>query len=400
MTAIDPDLVESLHVTGVATDPDGVLRDRTTVAIDNNTSTLQTAGIIRIRNTTSFDGVKVTWNVGHGDLTNSDTISIFLHSLGTFPPSNSDTFSCMPYIAANTVDATPSNWLEVTSPTSNAFNVFTMTTAFRAALVDLGSGKFSVRIIINDPAPNSAVRFGRWNELDSDLTQPGGGVVHQGDPDDILGVGILDAFGGVVRDSGGVNDPDGILGTATVAAAGGAKRDSGSTSPLGVAVVTAQGGAKRDSGSISMTGTATIPLVVASVRRGGTASMTGVAIMTASGSGAATVAPIIGTAIVVSSGGAKRDSGSIAMTGVAVTASAGGAKRDSGAIAMTGVAVTASAGGAKRDSGAIAMTGVAVVASSGDLLPDVLIDNSGTWPLEVPNQSATLISDGTNWWVI
>ena len=409
MTAIDPDLVEKLLIAGASTDPDGSLQNKTVPATDTDPPEVpdssQTVGFIQVRNVTQLEGVKVTWDSGHGDLTNSDTISIFLHSLGTFPPATGDTFSCMPYITANTVDPTSSNWLEVSSPTSNAFNVFTMTTAFRAALVDLGSGKFSVRIIIDSPV-SPVRRFGRWNEIDSDLTQPGGGKVFQGDPDDMFGVAILDVFAGVKRDSGVVSAPDGILGTATVASQGGTKRDSGSTSPLGVAVVAAQGGAKRDSGSISMTGTATIPLVVAFIRRGGTSSMTGVATMLASGQKVgATEIPgnpedMFGKAIVASSGGVKRDSGAIAMTGVAVTASAGGAKRDSGAIAMTGVAVTASEGGAKRDSGAVSMTGVAVVASSGELLPDVLIDNSGTFPLEVPNQSVNLISDGNNWWVI
>ena len=427
MVAVNPDLVEKLKITGVATDPDESLQDKTTAAIDVNPpavpGTQQTVGFIQVRNTTRFEGVKVTWDVGYDDLAVGDTFSIFLHSLGTFPPTNSDKLVCMPYITGipgGTVHQTTAEYLEVISPTSNAFNVFTVTSDFKANLVNLGSGKFSVRIIILDAAPLSTKRFGRWNEIDSNLTQPSG-IVHQGDPDDMIGVGILDAFAGVVRDGGVVSSPGGIFGTATVASQGGAKRDSGAVSITGVAETASQGGARIDSGAVSVTGTGTVAPVVASTIRGGVSSMVGIATMTvavgtdsgpvsilgvavvASGGGAkrdSGAIATLGTATVTSEGGVKRDSGSIASLGTATVTSEGGVKRDSGATAVAGTATIASQGGVTRDSAAISMVGVAVMASSGAKLGDVLIDGSETFSLEFPFQSAILLSDGDNWWLI
>ena len=448
MVAVNPDLVEKLKITGVATDPDESLQDKTTAAIDVNPpavpGTQQTVGFIQVRNTTRFEGVKVTWDVGYDDLAVGDTFSIFLHSLGTFPPTNSDKLVCMPYITGipgGTVHQTTAEYLEVISPTSNAFNVFTVTSDFKANLVNLGSGKFSVRIIILDAAPLSTKRFGRWNEIDSNLTQPSG-IVHQGDPDDMIGVGILDAFAGVVRDGGVVSSPGGIFGTAAVASQGGAKRDSGvvsitgvagtasqggvridsgAVSITGVAETASQGGARIDSGAVSVTGTGTVAPVVASTIRGGVSSMVGIATMTvavgtdsgpvsilgvavvASGGGAkrdSGAIATLGTATVASQGGAVRDSGSIASLGTATVTSEGGVKRDSGATAVAGTATIASQGGVTRDSAAISMVGVGVMASAGGKKGDVLIDGSETFSLENSFQSAILLSDGDNWWLI
>lgn len=369
MAVIVPNLVFKLKVTGVSTAPDGQLTlkggsDFTGgTATDGSTSGGQTSGLIQVKFTTQFEGVKVTWDTGLADIAAGDTVSVFIHSMGTFPPSSGDTFNCMPYITANTVDSTNANWVEIPSPTNDAFNVFTFDAALIAALVDLDSpnGKFSVRLMIDDPTPNSVRRFSRWNEIESNLTQPGGGNTVQGDPDDMLGVAVLDAFPHVIRASAPAVD---MAGSATVASQGGVKRDSGA--------------------AVSMAGTATIPLVEASFVRGGTSSMTGTATVAAAGDTVgvnevqSTPANVLSTATV---------------------ASAGGAKRDSGAVAMTGSATVASAGGAKRDSAAISMVGSATVAADGAPAGVAEIDGAEIFPLEVQNQSILVFSDGTDWWI-
>ena len=431
MAATDPSLVEKMQITGVATDRDEFLRTVggtdaspfSQAATDDNTDTGQTAGSIKVSNSINFEGVKVTWNVGHGALADGDTVSIFLHSLGAFPPSNGDSFVCMPYITdtpGGTVHQTSGQWLVVNgtgNSIANAFNAFTFDSAFRANLVDLdGNGKFAVRIIINDPNPNSAFRFARWNEIDSDLTPPGGGIVHQGDPDEMFGVAVCDAFGAVKRDSGTVSPPGGVFGVAIVSSAGGAKRDSSVVGVLGTSTVSSEGGAKRDSGTLSVTGTsvvssaggankdsgaisatgtatsasaggvvrdsaavaitgtATVAPVVASTIRGGASSMVGIATVLASGQKAgATEVPgnpenIFGIAVMASSGGAQRDSGAIATLGTATVASQGGAVRDSGSSSSLGTATITSQGGVIRDSGSISSLGTATVASFGGVL--------------------------------
>lgn len=423
MVAIDPDFVEKLKISGLPTDADGTLQNRTSIATDNITAD-QTGGLIKAQNITTLEGAKATWNSGHGDLANGDTISVYVHSLNFLSRLNGMKFSCIPYITTDTVDQTPSNWLDVT-PVNDAFSVFTMDTAFRAALIDLGSGKFSVRIILSG-AISPLFNFGRWSEIDGDLTQPGGGNTVQGDPDDMIGVALFDAFSGVLRDSGVAEDPGGLFGTADVSSQGGVLRSSGIVEDpgglFGTSTTTMQGGVLRDSGVVNdpggIIGTATVPLVAASLLRGGETTMTGSATVLASGQkvGATEVQgnpeEMFGTATVASAGGVVRDSGVVSSpggpVGTATVSSQGGVLRDSGTIdspdGVFGTATVASQGGALRDSGVAedpgGLVGVALVSSSGAKLDEVLIDGLPTRPLEEPFESITLISDSTQWWIL
>lgn len=396
MTVIDPDLVEKVKITGVSTDPDGLLSNRTTIATDDIADASQTAGLIQIRNTSSLEGCKATWNLGHGALKNGDTISIFMHSIGRFPPELGDKFVCMPYITANTVSASSSTWIEVVSPANNAFNVFTMDGTFRTALVDLdGNGKFSVRIII-DGAPNSLRRFARWAELDSDLTQPGGGVV-QGGTSDIEATAIVDAFGRFIK--GGAPS---IEGEAVVTASGIRRRLGGVPNPVGEAVVSAQGGVIFDGGTTDPVGEAVVT-ATGFLKKGGKPDMVGEAIVSAAGDVVGETvgsSDIQGEAVVTAAGGVIFKNSVVSMEGESVVTSDGGVKVDGGTTSPVGEAVVTAAGGVILKNSVVSIQTEAVVTAEGGATDEPTIDGDTIRLLDFQFESVSLISDGTNWWII
>lgn len=96
-----------------------------------------------------FACIKMTWNSGLSGLQNGDLIRMFsMFPQDGFPDGNQ--VVCLPYITENAVHQTSSNylltdWIDGALPGNN-WTEWSMTSAFRAALADLGGGKFSVRI--------------------------------------------------------------------------------------------------------------------------------------------------------------------------------------------------------------------------------------------------------------
>lgn len=138
--AVIPDLVESTNVGSSSSFDDSTFTDHTSCMTDTVTS----VACFTIAAGASYTVLKATFNAGLDELVAGDTITLRVKEK-VF----SDASHVLLYAYTDSNSVTPDNLIRVILSTGSASDfdvVFTLTAAFIAELVDLGSGKYSIRI--------------------------------------------------------------------------------------------------------------------------------------------------------------------------------------------------------------------------------------------------------------
>jgi len=328
------------------------------------------------------DGDTISQHIAAGD-----TLRVYIWS---FDPTWDQVLELFAYNNANGTSVTATAKITITGA-DVGYNTFTITQVFIDELVlfdpGVGDDRFSVRIAPTNLTGNAAVVI---SSIDDTFTGAGG--TGQGNSY-AIGVAIAGAQGSAKRPGN-----SSVIGRAISSSTAGANRP-GNSSVVAKALATSTGGAKRLGNSSVIALALSTSMGIRT--RGGQSSVVGRALASSSGSIVGETQPgfssVIAKAIATSTGSVKR-LGNSSVTAVALATSVPSRKRNafSSAIAK---ALSSSSGGATRQ-GNSSVVGVAVATSVGGRTGTIQIDKEDDQVLNTSMESLTLISTGTEWFVI